>query len=95
MVPSDSVTYKSKRILHLYFFSLQELQNIVKGVPEISQLVGAAVVDQVLNITPEDGEDAVKAALKQLFTLIMSASENVVAEVLSQLISRLKEKDEV
>ncbi|KAL2896328.1 Mannose-6-phosphate isomerase 2 [Bienertia sinuspersici] len=77
------------------FVGLEDLQKILKGVPEISQLVGAAVVDQVLNINAEDGEDAVKAALKQLFTLIMSASENVIAEVLLQLISRLKKKDEV
>lgn len=52
-------------------------------------------MDQVLNVTLEDGEDVVKAALKQLFTHIMSASENVVADVLSQLISRLRKKEDV
>lgn len=77
------------------FVSIEELQRILKGVPEISQLVGAAVVDQLLNITPEDGEDTVKTALKQLFTQIMSASEHVIAEVLSQLIPRLRKKDEL
>ncbi|KNA25866.1 hypothetical protein SOVF_001730 [Spinacia oleracea] len=75
------------------FVGIEELQKILKGVPEISQLVGAAVVDQLLNITPEDEEGAVKAALKQLFTQIMSASEHVIAEVLSQLIPRLRKKD--
>lgn len=52
-------------------------------------------MDQVLNVTVQDGEHEVKAALKQLFTHIMSASEHVVAEVLSQLISRLRKKKEV
>lgn len=77
------------------FVGIEELQKILKGVPELSQLVGAPVVNQLLNITAEDGEDAVKAALKQLFTHIMSASEHVVAEVLSKLISRLRKKDEL
>lgn len=81
--------------MDLFPIVLQELQKILKGVPEISQLVGAAVVDQLLNITPEDEEGAVKAALKQLFTQIMSASEHVIAEVLSQLIPRLRKKDAV
>ncbi|CAO2825408.1 unnamed protein product [Amaranthus hypochondriacus] len=77
------------------FVGIEDLQKILKGVPEISQLVGAAVVDQVLNVTVQDGEHEVKAALKQLFTHIMSASEHVVAEVLSQLISRLRKKKEL
>ncbi|CAO2817239.1 unnamed protein product [Amaranthus hypochondriacus] len=77
------------------FVGIEDLQKILKGVPEISQLVGAPVVDQVLNVTLEDGEDVVKAALKQLFTHIMSASENVVADVLSQLISRLRKKEDL
>lgn len=75
------------------FVGMKDLQKILKGVPEISQLVGASVVDQLLNITAEDDENAVKAALKQLFTQIMSASEHVVAEVLSQLIPRLRKKE--
>jgi len=68
---------------------------VLKNVPEISQLVGSALVDKVSNITAQDSEEDVKAALKQLFTQIMSASERAVADVLSQLTGRLRLKDNV
>lgn len=75
------------------FVGLEDLQMVLKNVPEISQLVGSALVDKVSNITAQDSEEDVKAALKQLFTQIMSASEHAVADVLSQLSSRLRLKD--
>ncbi|KAK9700191.1 hypothetical protein RND81_08G222400 [Saponaria officinalis] len=77
------------------FVAIEDLRKTLDSVPEISQLVGSAVVDRVANVTPEDGEEAIKAAFKQLFTQMMSASNNVVAKVLSQLISRLRAKDDL
>lgn len=77
------------------FVSLEELQMVLKDVPEISQLVGSVVADRVSNITTEDSEEEVKAALRQLFTQLMSASEHGVADVLSQLTSRLRIKDKL
>ncbi|XP_074308304.1 mannose-6-phosphate isomerase 1-like [Silene latifolia] len=75
------------------FVGIEDLQKTLKSVPEISQLVGSVIVDGIANITPQDGEENVKAALRQLFTQIMSASSHVIAEVLSQLISRLRKKE--
>ncbi|XP_074287375.1 mannose-6-phosphate isomerase 1-like [Silene latifolia] len=77
------------------FVGMEALQKTLVNVPEISQLVGSAVVDRVAKITPEDKEEDVKAALKQLFTQIMSASDHLIAEVLSLLISRLRKKDKL
>ncbi|KAK9742507.1 hypothetical protein RND81_03G177900 [Saponaria officinalis] len=77
------------------FVGMQELQKTINSVPEISQLVGSAVVEQVAKITPEDGEEKVKAALRQLFTQMMSASDLLIAEVLSKLIGRLKKKEKL
>ncbi|KAL9231321.1 hypothetical protein vseg_006562 [Gypsophila vaccaria] len=75
------------------FVAIEDLQKTLDSVPEISQLVGSVVVDRVAKVTPKDGEEEVKAALRQLFTHIMSASNNETAIVLSQLISRLRKKD--
>ncbi|KAH9623545.1 hypothetical protein KSS87_007485 [Heliosperma pusillum] len=77
------------------FVGIEDLQKTLKSVPEISQLVGSLVVDGIANITPKDGEEKVKAALRQLFTHMMSATSHVIAEVLSQLISRLRKKDKL
>ncbi|XP_074267110.1 mannose-6-phosphate isomerase 1-like [Silene latifolia] len=77
------------------FVGLKDLQNILDSVPEISQLVDSDVVDRIANIDPKDGEDEVKAALRQLFTQIMSASDYVIVKALSQLIDRLRKKDEL
>ncbi|KAH9616682.1 hypothetical protein KSS87_018363 [Heliosperma pusillum] len=77
------------------FVGMEALQKTLVSVPEISQLVGTAVVDRVAKISPEDKEEDVKAALKQLFTQIMSASDLLIAEVLSMLISRLRRKDKM
>ncbi|KAL9230097.1 hypothetical protein vseg_005488 [Gypsophila vaccaria] len=75
------------------FVGMEDLQKTIESVPEISQLVGSAVVDQIAKIAPEDGEEKAKAALRQLFTQIMSASDLLIAEVLAKLISRLRKKE--
>ncbi|KAL9226538.1 hypothetical protein vseg_002340 [Gypsophila vaccaria] len=75
------------------FVGIEDLQKTLKSVPEIAQLVGSAVVNRVSNITPKDREEEVKAALKQLFTQIMSAGDHVIADVLARLISRLRKKN--
>ncbi|KAH9608109.1 hypothetical protein KSS87_009390 [Heliosperma pusillum] len=74
------------------FVDMEDLRKTLHSVPEISLLVGSAAVDQVANITLKDGEEETKAALRHLFTQIMTASDHMITEVLSQLISRLRKK---
>lgn len=77
------------------FVGIKDLQMILDDVPEIALLVGTTIINRVSNITAEDGEGDTKATLKQLFTQLMSASHNEVSNVLTQLTSRLRMKDEL
>lgn len=58
-------------------------------------MVGAVSADQVLCISKEDGEMKLRKVLQSLFTKLMSASKDVISEVVSKLISRLNIKHEV
>lgn len=77
------------------FVGLKDLQGILNDVPEISQLVGTTIINRVSSITTENGEDEIRDVLKQLFTQLMSASEPEVADILTQLTSRLRMKDQL
>jgi len=80
---------------HANLFILQDLQGILNDVPEISLLVGTTIINRVSSITTENGEDEIRDVLKQLFTQLMSASQPEVADILTQLTSRLRMKDKV
>lgn len=71
------------------FISLQELEGVLRNVPEIVEVVGSVYTNQVMHINEQDGEEKAKAILRSIFTQLMSASKVVISEVLSKLISRL------
>ncbi|CAN4079964.1 unnamed protein product [Withania somnifera] len=77
------------------FISLEELKVIVQTVPEIVEVVGTALAERVLNLNKDDEEEKVKLVLRKLFTEMMSASKDLITEVLAKLISRLNIKNEV
>lgn len=58
------------------------------------EVVGRKYVDQLLCTSEEDVEKA-KEVLRLVFTELMSASKDVIAQALSRLISRLSIKNEV
>lgn len=77
------------------FLFNQELKVIVHTVPEIVEVVGNTLAEQVLDLNEDDEEEKVKSVLRKLFTEMMSASKDVIKEVLAKLISRLNIKNKV
>lgn len=77
------------------FVDLEELKSVIQNVPEITEVVGNACAEQVLQISKQDGEKKLKEVLQSLFTGLMSVSNAVIPEVVSKLISRLNIKQEV
>ncbi|GMH04312.1 hypothetical protein Nepgr_006151 [Nepenthes gracilis] len=77
------------------FITIKELKNVLQNVPEIRKLVGDVYVEQVSNLTDQDGEEKVKSEVRSLFTQLMSASKDMIVDALSKLKSRLKMKDEL
>ncbi|KAL8123882.1 hypothetical protein AgCh_011761 [Apium graveolens] len=70
------------------FTEFEELQDILHDFPEISEVVGTACADQVLNCTEKDGEGS-KKALQVLFQQLMSITDEAVSYVVDKLINRL------
>lgn len=58
-------------------------------------MVGSAHVEQVLHVNEHEVDENAKPILQSLFTKLMSASKDVISQVLSKLISRLNIKNEV
>nr|XP_027075323.1 mannose-6-phosphate isomerase 1-like [Coffea arabica] len=75
------------------FISLEELKSVVHNVPEIVEVVGTKYVDELLCVHEEDVKKA-KEVLQLIFTQLMAASKDVIAQALSRLISRLSIKNE-
>ena len=73
---------------------LQGLKSVVHNVPEIVEVVGTKYVDELLCVHEEDVKKA-KEVLQLIFTQLMAASKDVIAQALSRLISRLSIKNEV
>ncbi|KAA8547795.1 hypothetical protein F0562_004224 [Nyssa sinensis] len=71
------------------FISPEELKGVIQNVPEIVELVSSAYADKVLHVNKLGGEEKIKAALQSIFTQLMSASKDVISEVLPKLINRL------
>ncbi|XP_009591548.1 mannose-6-phosphate isomerase 1-like [Nicotiana tomentosiformis] len=76
------------------FISLEELKMIVQTVPEIIEVVGNAHAEQVLDLNEDGEKEKVKLVLQSVFTEIMSASKDMIAEVIAKLISRLHIKNQ-
>lgn len=76
-------------------FFFQELKVIVQTVPEIVEVVGNSLAERVLDLNVDDKEEKVKLVLRKLFMEIMSASKDVITQVLAKLISRLNIKNKV
>ncbi|XP_042030705.1 mannose-6-phosphate isomerase 1-like [Salvia splendens] len=74
------------------FVVLEELKNVVRSVPEMTEVVGNSCGVQVLNTSEDDGEKIMKEVLQSLFTDLMSASKTVISEIIPKLISRLNKK---
>ncbi|XP_042026872.1 mannose-6-phosphate isomerase 1-like isoform X1 [Salvia splendens] len=74
------------------FVGLEELKNVVRFVPEMTEVVGNSCGIQVLNTSEDDGEKIMKEVLQSLFTDLMSASKTVISEIIPKLISRLNKK---
>ncbi|KAL1536919.1 mannose-6-phosphate isomerase [Salvia divinorum] len=74
------------------FVGLEELKNIVRSVPEMTEVVGNSCGVQVLNTSEDDGEKKMKEVLQSLFTDLMSASKTVISAIIPKLISRLNKK---
>lgn len=67
----------------------------VRTTPEIVEVVGNAKAEQVLNLHQHDGKEEIRLLLQSVFTDIMTVRKDVIAEVLSKLISRLNFEGQV
>ncbi|XAR51535.1 Mannose-6-phosphate isomerase [Bertholletia excelsa] len=77
------------------FVSLEEVKDVLRNVPEISEVVGCKYANQMLDMNYRDGEENIKAVLRLIFTKLMSASKDVIAKASSNLKNRLKTASEV
>ncbi|CAM8996713.1 unnamed protein product [Rhodiola kirilowii] len=77
------------------FVSLQELKEVVAGVPEVGELIGNLNKDKVLHYNVKDGQDMFKPLLQEVFTQLMSADKDVVAKVVSKIKIRLESENQV
>lgn len=77
------------------FITLEELKKVIGNVPEIVEMVGSEVANQVLCITKEDGEDKVKSVIRLIFTQLMSTDKEIITTVTTKLMSRLHQESQV
>ena len=68
---------------------------MLKDVPEIVELVGNEYVNQVLDVSEQDGKEKVKSVLQSIFTQLMSASKEMVSKVITKLKNRLQMESQV
>ncbi|KAJ7971231.1 Mannose-6-phosphate isomerase [Quillaja saponaria] len=76
------------------FISLEELKSVLRAVPEIVELVGVTYSNLVLNSSDQD-EENIKSVLRAIFTQLMSASKEMIVEVVGKLINRLHLESQV
>lgn len=75
------------------FVSTQEIKRVVEDVPELQCVLGESVAKALMNLSLSHmSKEVAKVPLRAAFTAIMSASENVVIEAVSKVISRLSEE---
>lgn len=74
------------------FISIEELKDVLAGVPEIVELVGDEDASKVLNIKEQDRCVEVKSILRSIFTKLMSTSKEAVSELVSKLKYRLNDE---
>ncbi|KAK9927843.1 hypothetical protein M0R45_025009 [Rubus argutus] len=71
------------------FITLEELKGVLDNVPEIVQVVGSEVANQVFDTTHEDGGEKVKSVLRLIFTQLMSATKDLITTATTKLKNRL------
>ncbi|XP_050374196.1 LOW QUALITY PROTEIN: mannose-6-phosphate isomerase 1-like [Argentina anserina] len=71
------------------YITFEELKKVIGNVPEIEEMVGSEVTNQVLRMTKEDWEDKVKSVLRLAFTQLMSTSMEMITTITTKLKCRL------
>uniref|UniRef100_A0A7N0SZI6 mannose-6-phosphate isomerase n=1 Tax=Kalanchoe fedtschenkoi TaxID=63787 RepID=A0A7N0SZI6_KALFE len=77
------------------FISLEELKDVVSSVPEVGELIGSSNKDRILHFNVKDGQEKFKPLLHEVFTKLMSADKDIVAEVISKVKNRLQSQNKV
>ncbi|RZC74599.1 hypothetical protein C5167_050079 [Papaver somniferum] len=67
----------------------KEFKDVLLSVPEIIELVGSVAAELLLAAKEEDGEEKTKPLLRSIFTILMSASKDLVSEMVSKMKDRL------
>lgn len=86
--------FMDKIVWHVHDSLLQELKNVLKDVPEIALAVGSEPIADVLGIEENDDE-SVRSALQSVFTKLMSASKELVSDLVVKLRARLDAEKQV
>lgn len=77
------------------FISIKELKDVLNNVPEIKELVGLDEASRFMDVKEEDRNERVKTILQSIFTKLMSADKDTVAELVSKLKRRLNEESKI
>ncbi|CAA6671314.1 unnamed protein product [Spirodela intermedia] len=75
------------------FVTLEELKNVLKDVPEIAVVVGDEAIADVLGI--EEHDESVKSVVQSVFTKLMSASKEIISDLVLRLKTRLNTEKQV
>lgn len=78
-----------------YLVNLQELKDVLVGVPEITELIGNEEASKIIGSKDLDGYLDAKALLRSIFTKLMSASKEAVLELVPKLKDRLDVESKV
>ena len=75
------------------FRPFSEIQTFVTSIPELQSLVGKETSDLMTNLPEDGGKEERQAALKSVFTALMSSCVDKVKQELEKLIGRLTSGD--
>lgn len=74
------------------FRPFEEIRGFVSGVPELRELIGKDVCDEMSGVTKQDSFEKRKEVLKKAFTALMKSEAVLVIEILGRLVKRSQGK---
>ncbi|KAJ0962712.1 hypothetical protein J5N97_027834 [Dioscorea zingiberensis] len=77
------------------FISIEELKDVLTGVPEITEMIGDEDVHRYMKFKETDPYDKTKVVLLSIFTKLMSTCKEAVSESVSKLKYRLNIENKV
>ncbi|XP_042453462.1 mannose-6-phosphate isomerase 1-like isoform X1 [Zingiber officinale] len=77
------------------FVSMEELKDVLIGVPEIAELVGNDETNKIICMRELNGYVNAKAVIQSVFTKLMSANKDAILALVSKLKNRLEAENKI